>query len=261
MNTEIKVGSAVIIDQDFRGRPAGTVFTVRKIDSDDDCHFEHNNRVIEGYIHKSHVSLFAGECEMLSRIIPADDLEILKKMDGFTRLSLAGSAVDYIVKNAPSVGDLILDAPVGDEKEVIGGVRIGDCVKIISNNNMHDYRIGCTYRVVAHESGGFIAEDEYGVRGNYLEQRDVEIVSSGCNDIIKNIFSERTRELLKRFNGYYLLFPSRNQIVTMLSKGDGLAEILRGKPVEETGEGEAVVEEATEAVSEASGTPEEEASF
>lgn len=208
----IQVGSKVVLNQSFEGYPAGTVFTVRGIDSDGDYRLSYQGEAVRGYINPRHAKLYMEiGLDLLKSCLPANEFKVLSEMDGYSSLSInSESALAYMLRGCSFNSQYI----VPSSRPIIEGMKIGAIVKVTNNSNDHNYTIGEEYRIVDIDNDGDChAVSSTGWKGNFLRACDCEVVvntSQTSQDI--RIFSERTRNILSYFDGANELRFSRKQM-------------------------------------------------
>lgn len=206
----IQVGSKVVLNQSFEGHPAGTVFTVRGIDSDGDYRLSYQGEAVRGYINPRHAKPYMEiGLDLLKSCLPANEFKVLSEMDGYSSLSInSESALAYILRGCSFNSQHIEPSP----RPIAEGMKIGAIVKVTNNSNDHNYTIGEEYKIVDINSDGDChAASSTGWRGNYLRACDCEVVATPQSHAIR-IFSERTRNILSYFDGTNELRFSRKQM-------------------------------------------------
>lgn len=182
----IQVGSKVVLNRSFEGHPAGTVFTVRGIDSDGDYRLSYQGEAVRGYINPRHVKPYMEiGLDLLKSCLPANEFKVLSEMDGYSSLSInSESALAYMLRGCSFKSQHIEPSPrpIGEEYKIVDIDSDGDC----------------------H------AASSTGWRGNYLRACDCEVVATPSQAI--RIFSERTRNILSYFDGTNELRFSRKQM-------------------------------------------------
>lgn len=205
----IQVGSKVVLDQSFEGHPAGTVFTVRHIDSDGDYRLNYKGEAVRGYINPRHAKPYMEiGLDLLKSCLPANEFKVLSEMDGYSSLSInSESALAYMLRGCSFNSQHIEPSPI----PIVEGMKIGAIVKVTNNSNDHNYTIGEEYKIVDIDSDGDChAASSTGWKGNYLRACDCEVVATPSRAI--KIFSERTRNILSYFDGTNELRFSRKQM-------------------------------------------------